>query len=123
MDRKYPVRGLVYTAKQIENDLRLEDSPHYMFLLDRRRGVIQNSHLTAAEFLSVPGMADTRWRYLRTTNEYIPLFEYAGEVQSLRDVLHVEPGLDFITGEDDGHWWATPKGFPRSQKTISQMAG
>lgn len=118
-DRQYPVRGLVYSAKQIETDLKLDDSAHYMFLLDKRRGVIQNSHLSVADLLSVPGMADTRWRYLRTTNEWIPLFEYAGEHDALRAVLDLEHGKDFITGKDDGHWWATPKGFPRSQEVIN----
>lgn len=78
-------------------------------------GVIQNSHLTEEQLLSVPGLADTVWQYLRTTHEWIPIFRYVGTTD-LREVLDVELGANPDWDRDQRKWWwATPKGFPREQ--------
>ena len=50
---------------------------------------------------------DTKWRYLHTTNEKIPVFKYF-------DALGIELFVDIVPvpDEDEGYW-VTPKGYPR----------
>lgn len=116
--RMYPVRGNWYTLHQIEKQLSLEDSASLSFEYKGREGCIQNSHLTAEQLLSVPGIADSKWRYRSTTNEWIPVFEYADE-RPITDFVDLERWFDsdYNGGGQysDDVWWATPKGFPRKQ--------
>jgi hypothetical protein len=99
----HPIKGTVYTLFEIETHLTLDDMAHLMF--DGPNGrelVVQNSHLTKGQLLSVPGFSGTRWRYLHTTREWIPIFKYVG----------VQPITNFLDIDGD---WATPKGFPRKK--------
>lgn len=107
-----PTRGGIYTADQIMNVLELRDAPHMYFTHEGRRSVVQNSHLTDAELLSVPGFADTKWTYLRTTDEWIPVFSAISD-SAIRECVDIEPWIDPYS--DDAGFWVTPKGFPRQQ--------
>ena len=110
-----PVIGRVYTLAEIYR-LSLRDSPSLGFSYLGKPGVIQDSHVTREDMLArCPQLAETRWRYLRETYEWIPVFEYASEDDSLLACLDLEPSLHGFTGEDEGVWWATPKGSPRQQ--------
>jgi hypothetical protein len=114
MARYYPKAGQVYTLAQIENELNLDDSPSLSFRrIDGKRGLMQTSHLTKEELLSIPGMADSEWQYLRTTSEWIPLFTYVG-VADPKTLVDVEPWEDDF-GDQPDLLWITPKGFPRKQ--------
>lgn len=107
-----PKPGSVYTAKQILLVLELKDSPHLYFSHENRRSVLQNSHLTNEELLSVPGFAETQWTYLRTTDEWIPVFT-AVDDDAVRECVDAEPWIDPY--DRDPGFWVTPKGFPRPQ--------
>ena len=104
-----PRRGQIYTLREILTLLELHDSPSLGVMLDGKRGVIQDAHLTEEQMLGVPGMADTKWRYAYTTDEWIPVFDYVGPIAQLRACLDYEPDFNH-----DG-LWVTPKGFPRKQ--------
>lgn len=100
--KPYPQRGHVYSLRDILTALELQDSPSLQY----RNNPIQTAHLTSEQLLSVPGMAETRWQYLRTTIEWIPIFVHAdGDVP-----VDVEPNVDHPK-----LLWITPKGFPREQ--------
>lgn len=101
----YPVMHSVYTAREVY-ELELLDSPFLRFCVGGSMAVIQTTHLTEEQLLSVPGFADTRWRYQRTTHEWIPLFMAVSDTE-------VYACVDIELGPDEP--WVTPKGFPRDQ--------
>lgn len=108
--------GAVYSLNDIVNCLELRDGPSLGFHYNGKEGVIQDSHLSAEELLSVPGLGDTTWKYIRETNEWIPVFQYHGEIEDLLATVDLEPYSDTTFPEHaDLYWWVTPKGFPREQ--------
>jgi hypothetical protein len=116
MHKVYPRRGVVYTLRQILEDLDLDDGPSLGFNSEFGHAVIQNSHVTDAQLLSVPGLADTRWRYVRTTHEWIPVFE-ATDDAAVCACVDVSKDYDELMQCDD--IWVTPKGFPRENPTVA----
>ena len=116
-----PCIGLVYTLHQILKDLVLLDSPSLLFDLagpnDEQmvlsQHVVQDSHVLPDDLLTIPGFADTKWQYERTTSEWIPLFHYV-DTAPITDFVDMEPEIDFDLTEKNV-WWATPKGYPREQ--------
>lgn len=106
-----PQRGATYTTREVLS-LELLDSPHFGFCIDGRRTVIQNSHCSDEELLAQPGMADVRWEYIRTTDEWIPVFRAVDDAAVLA-VVDVEPSR--YQYDDEGSMWVTPKGLPREQ--------
>jgi hypothetical protein len=111
----YPKINAVHTASQICS-FDLLDSPFFRFCVDGAIQVIQTCHLTDEELLSVPGFAGTRWRYERTTEEWIPLFRAVDDTEILACV-DIEP--DVSPFSRSGELWVTPKGFPRKQYSCS----
>lgn len=107
--RTYPITGQEYTVRQIYEDLKLKDIPHLRFYIFEVSCVLQTSHVTDAELLSIPGVADFKFRYSHTTYEWIPVF-CAVDSRKFLEIINVETARD----PDDG-FWATPKGFPREQ--------
>lgn len=107
-----PVKGSVYTLAQVF-DLNLLDSPSLGFSYSGRQCVIQDSHVTVEELLTVPDLALTEWRYVRTTNEWIPVFE-AVKNDAVIACVDIEPEFD-PHEETSERFWVTPKGFPRPQ--------
>ena len=106
----YPKRGVNYRYEQLQL-LDLGDSPA---LNIPGVGVIQDSHLTVDEMLTVPEFKDTEWKYIRTTDEWIPIFEAVDS----EAVLKCVDVTDCIGAFDNpGDKWITPKGFPREQYT------
>lgn len=114
LDLYYPERGQVYSLREIETQLYLRDSPSLGLLYKSVKCVMQNSHCSGEQMLAQPLLADSQWCYKFETDEWIPVFEYAGSVP-VTDFLDIEPGLDYFSGKRDGHYWVTPKGLPREQ--------
>jgi hypothetical protein len=108
--RRYPQIGQNYTLEQIVRELRLRDCPALMVQLNAKMSCVQDSHLSEQELLSVPGFAQTKWRYVRETHEWIPVFHWADATDPLT-FFDVEPSND----DPDRYDWVTPKGFPREQ--------
>lgn len=105
-----PIKNRVYTLRQVFQ-LRLRDTPHLGFAGPRgARCVIQTSHLMEVDLLAVPGWADTQWKYLYETDEWIPVFQYVGPIKTLVDLLHIEVELNPYLAEDDGvpGYWCVP---------------
>ncbi|UAW96754.1 hypothetical protein pEaSNUABM22_00267 [Erwinia phage pEa_SNUABM_22] len=95
--KQYPQRGRVYTLKEIENELELRDSPFLRFVPQKVRllgekeagiQVIQQSHL--ANLSDVEGWADTKWAYVRETEEWIPLFRAVDDAE-IEALCVIEP--------------------------------
>lgn len=118
-----PQRDQVYTLHQIFTTLFLRDSPHLglTVLLDgvEVTSVIQESHCDSSELLAVPGLAESRWTYLRTTEEWIPLFRHAGTVDDAMKFVDVErenaSAYDIAKHGPSKEAWVTPKGLPCKQ--------
>lgn len=110
----YPRPQHRYTSRQMLKQLTLPDGPSWGFwhVATSSMGCIQDSHLTIEELLSVPGFADLKWQYIRTTQEWIPVFLIAPE-----DYAALLLCLDHVTYrcpyEEREMQWFTPKGFPR----------
>lgn len=107
-----PVPGRVYTAKQVLTELHLPDLPFFMVRGHNNEwNPIQTSCVSDEKALLVPGFAESLWKFVRITKEWIPVFHY------------VKAGLPpeaFCTIEDDvegrrGHSWVCLVGFHRDQ--------
>lgn len=120
MKTNNPVKGSIYDLAEVF-DLNLLDSPSLGFSYNGRQCVIQDSHVTVEEVLSVPGLAATEWRYVRTTSEWIPVFEAINDAAVIA-CLDIEPEFD-PHDEDAERFWVTPKGFPRSQYYVPFSVG
>lgn len=110
MSQNRPSRGHEYNFVEICN-LDLDDDPYLGFTHEGKRGVVQTTHVDNSDLLEAPGFANTKWRYIRTTSEWIPVFESV-DVESLLKCVDIEPSTDI---HSDPHWWVTPKGYPREQ--------
>lgn len=120
MSKKYPIQGKSYTYAQIL-ELDLSDSPFLrvptpadpitgrsMRLTPIQDACVDDPH----EFATILG--DRRFKYIFTTNESIPIFEFVGTYDDIKDVLDFEPWLDiYIRGSTP--WWCTPKAYPNKQ--------
>lgn len=115
-----PVKGSIYTLAQVF-DLNLLDSPSLGFSYSGRQCVIQDSHVTVEELLTVQHLAATEWRYVRTTKEWIPVFEAVNN-DAVIACLDIEPEFDPLE-ESSERFWVTPKGFPRPQYYVPYSRG
>jgi hypothetical protein len=105
-----PWTDRVYTLRRVLS-LDLLDSPSLGFTWRGHQHVIQTSHLTDAELLAVPALANTQWRYMRTTHEWIPVFELVSPVEDLLRCLDIVLYHDSVWDCHDT--MVTPKGHPR----------
>lgn len=120
----YPRYNQVYTLTQILNELKLDDSPFLNFEHEGRKGVIQSSSCSDAEMLAIPHMADSQWRYSRTTDEMCPIFYYAAtNTVPITELVDLEPLIDWDNTIDPKNWWAVAKGYPRGQYVSSDQPG
>lgn len=124
-NEKYPVRGQVYTGKEVETELTLRDSAFLRFIYKGKLCVIQGSTVTTEQQMAVPGFAESRWRYQYETREWIPLFICADEVTynaehpdgthlSVLEFVDIEPDIDF-NGRQTEHYYVTYKGHYETQ--------
>ena len=121
MPKKYPIQGESYTYAQIL-ELVLRDSPFLMVptpadpITGRPKGLttIQDACVDDPdEFAAILG--DRRFKYLFTTSELIPIFEFVGTYDDIKDVLDFEPWLDTSDIRGSSPWWCTPKAYPNKQ--------
>lgn len=111
-----PESGKVYTLAEIE-ELELRDSPFLQLTLvipGSKEGYlgqypIQTSHCTAEDLLKIPGWANSRWRFVLETREYIPVFLCRDE-ELVRSLVDVE-----VSNDDNQGYWITPKAYSRKQ--------
>lgn len=106
-----PKRGQIYTFEEMTR-LDLDDSPHLCFTHEGKSSVIQDSCATNADMLSIPGFAQSKWKYRYTTHECIPIFQYVGE-EPITTWVTIEENLRAI--DEDDQWWATFILFPQPQ--------
>ena len=117
MAQRWPKRGEVLTAVQVESDLALRDMPFYNIPIKRDPEVeyawapVQTAHLTVDELLAVPGFADSKWRFDRETDEWIPLFDFVGTAEEALAFVDVHKVWNTTFGRYE--WWVLPKGHPR----------
>lgn len=113
MKKNLPKQGAIYTAKQILEELNLKDSPFFRFHFNNEIQVIQTSHCSEEELLEVPGFAESRWRYERTTSEWIPLFMLDVD-QDITEWVDMEPdNSPFV--KNNRSMFVTPKGLIEEQ--------
>lgn len=108
-----PKQGAIYTAKQILQVLDLLDTPFFRFRYNNEIQVIQSTHCGEGALLEVPGFAESRWRYERTTDEWIPLF-MLDEDQDITEWVDMEPNTSPFV-DNNRVMFVTPKGFPEEQ--------
>ena len=118
--RILPKQGQVYSLEYILKTLYLRDSPS---LNVSGIGVIQTSHLDNGDedLLSIPGFKDTKWKDLRETSEWIPLFrseDTPENIELVKSGIEYEPWTTcpMRYPEDPELNWVTPKGYPRPQE-------
>lgn len=104
-----PVRGQAYSLAQMER-LYLRDAPFLMIKIESEYYPVQTSHVSGAELLNSEGWAETMWKYIRETHEWIPIF-YAENSESVSSLVDIEKYHTF----DQESYWVTPKAFPRKR--------
>lgn len=120
----YPKRGATYTLQEIEHSLILRDSPNLMVSLGIpsldciRQFAVQDAHHGMADVLKVDAMANSKWEYVRETEEWIPIFRWANSnTVKPEDIIDIEEYNDKYFGGEYGEGgtslWLTFKGFPR----------
>lgn len=100
-----PRRGNTYTLTEVMKKLDLDDQPFLLVQFDSEKCPIQLSHFDYEELLAIPEWEQTRWVYIRTTHEWIPLFECV-DSKSVKDLLCIKNDSDGIT--------ISPKQYPYS---------
>lgn len=108
----YPVRGQTYTLAEIET-LELRDSPFLRIPVDGELYPTQTSHMDVRLVNVSPEWANSKWTYQYETDEWIPLFRFAGtpeEQAALVDVYEVP--VEKRLFRDEREFMVTPKGFP-----------
>ena len=111
--RIHPVRNAVYTFREICECLDLRDSPFLRFYHNDTLQVVQMSHVCEATVLAIPGWAESRWKFQRETDEWIPLF-ITENVEAVLPLVDMEPYIDPFA-ERAGIMWVVPKGTEREQ--------
>ena len=97
------IRQQVYSIEEVRY-LDLLDSPFLMVYIPGLGWVpIQTSHMTVEEETSA--LAGTRWKYQRTTHEWIPLFYSVDSEYVLKNLLS-------CIKEEDGTYLLTPINYP-----------
>ena len=107
-----PRPGQVYSSQEIIKDLSLRDSPFFKFMFGDHSVVIQTSHMTDEQLLSVEGFASVPWKYIRETHEWIPIFHCVDQDAILR-LVNIEESTDDF--DDGDKYWVTLVGHHREQ--------
>lgn len=101
MTRYYPRPGTVYTVEQIVTELKLRDSPFLKADITNPLGekvdvVIQLACVDNYEKL-IPIMGNDKYRYIRETSEWIPIFQFMGTeeefLKSVDTAIQIDPHL------------------------------
>lgn len=117
-----PVRSQVYTLHTILTQLSLQDSPILEIWVGEEKTAIQDSHVCAVELLAVPGWSELRFTYLRTTDEWIPIFRIASEDEAaVLELVTVENEINYKGEREPDQYWVVPKAFPREQDYADRL--
>lgn len=128
MSKRYPSQRQTYTLREILKELSLRDTPWLGIPAPTHSvgGVamaceapVQGDGWGSDEFLEKFG--DLKFTYIRETDEWIPIFRFAGTVEEAKEYFDYAVMLtDFF---DDGivPWHVTFKGYPEDQDyTLSE---
>lgn len=99
----HPYPNAIFSFLEI-NDLVLGDTPCLLVPVGSQSYPIQDGHVSVEQMLSVPGIKESMWRYIRTTMEGIPIFI------SMHTEEECLQWID-ISITSDGYC-VSPKGFP-----------
>lgn len=103
-----PMVGITYLIEEILH-FNLSDQPCLMVWLDEYDEwyPVQISHITNEELIKVDGWSKMRWKYSRTTHEWIPVFHLTSTCN--RDLLDL---VEVAHHPDEEHPTVSPKGHP-----------
>lgn len=116
MARRFPEHGDIFTAREVF-ELPLRDSPSFGITVAHDPDVgyddppIQDSHTTVTDLLSVPGFAESKWRFIKETHEWIPMFDFVGTAEEA--LAFVDVHKVWNSTFECYEWWVLPKGHPR----------
>jgi len=123
--RIFPRRDEVYTFEQIVHELDLRDSACLTFWENEICQNIQDAHISEHDMLALPHWAESRWKFVMETNEWIPIFRFAKDNEvTIDQLVDKEPHIDPFAKEA-GVLWCVPKGTDREQwyKLVVNEAG
>lgn len=105
----YPVKQQVYTYQEIVKDLYLRDTPFLLVFINDTEQVIQTAYVHPDELLKNEKWANSTWRYIRETHEWIPIFKITKETEAYLSEI-----VNWVEDENYPHeniYTVTPKGF------------
>lgn len=110
-----PIQQNIYTMAEIDNQLTLRDSPFLRVHCGEgmERVAIQTSHMEVRLSELSPEWAESKWRYIRETDEWIPLFTFAGTLEEQAALVDAyEVPVEKRLFKDEREFMVTPKGHP-----------
>lgn len=113
-----PVRGQVYTVEHIDNQLYLRDSAFLRFPIvtedgERHLITMQSSHIGANISTLSPEWAAAKFEYQYETDEWIPLFRFAGTPEEQAALIEwYEVPYEKRLFREQREFMVTPKGHP-----------
>ncbi|WP_396190434.1 hypothetical protein [Flavobacterium sp.] len=98
MTLRSPVRGQIYTVREIVTELKLRDTPFLKACIKNPVGdevevVIQLGWLPSLDIL-IPLMGDNKYRFRRETDEWIPVFDFVGSEEEFLQTVNTNIDLD-----------------------------
>jgi len=126
---RYPSRCQEYTLREIMTELKLRDNPWL--------GIPAPAHsaggVTMADSGPVQGhfdhtdpdflakFGDLKFTYIRETDEWIPIFRFAGTVEEAKEHFDFAVSITDFFEDTTIPWWITFKGYPEDQDyTVSE---
>lgn len=129
MSKRYPSQRQDYTLREILTELTLRDSPWLgipaptpsvgSVTMACSAPVQGHYDFSSPEFLEKYG--ELKFTYIRETDEWIPIFRFAGTVDEAKE--HFDYAVMLTDFFDDGvvPWHVTFKGYPEEQDfTVSE---
>lgn len=109
------VRGHVYTARQIYQELDLFDRPSLCFAYEGIPTIIQDSHVSEEAILAIDdGFLDTEWEFA-SESVLVPIFVYCSTNSNILNFVDVVPWTAWDGSFMEGTWWATLRDYPKVQ--------
>ena len=115
LGRTPPVKGQTYTTDEVYNKLALADSPFLTVVWDGTRRPVQTGHMSRVDIAKwiETCASKARWRYLRTTHEWIPLFDLSDWIDNPTTICEIMKQPDpFLLDDAESRLVVHPKGFP-----------
>jgi hypothetical protein len=95
MQMIFPEYNQVYTLEEIINVLSIPDMPSLNFEYNNNNYSIDIAQISTENLLNIPGMKESKWKFHKTTHEWIPIFYYADDHIDINNIVDFNKYIDY----------------------------